>query len=350
VGEGCGPGGALALSRSPVLPLAVSSPRLTRRALLGGALTLAAGVTGCGGGQTPRWAGRYLTVVTTGGALRQTLYAAAFDPFHRATGCVVHDVSLPASEIVRELRRQSLVGRVQWDVAVLDAPHAALAARETPDLFAPASEGDDGTAFAVETLAVACRTGALDGRLPASWADVWSARVPGVRLCPQDPVGLLEAALLADDVVPGELYPLDLDRAFGSLDRLRALAPEWWQLSERAGATLALGGADLAMCYGSQLRAAIDGGADATIAPLPSPTMPLLLTLPQRAPNTDVGRDFIAHLLGEEAQATLRQHGYGAAGSLPPSGLALDAGWWREQGGEAMARFERWFGAGEAGG
>jgi putative spermidine/putrescine transport system substrate-binding protein len=313
-------------------------------------VVLAAGLTGCGGEQLPRRAGRYLTVVTTGGALRQTLYEAAFEPFRRATGCVVHDISLSASEIVRELRRQALIGRVQWDVAVLDAPHAALAARKTPNLFAPATEGDEGTAFAVDTLALACRTAALAGRLPTSWAEVWSADLPGRRLFPQDPVGLLEVALQADGVAPGELYPLDLDRAFESLDRLRALAPAWWQLSENAGTTLALGGADLVLSYGSQLRASIDGGADATIAPLPTPTLPLLLTLPQRAPNTDVARDFVAYLLGEEAQATLREQGYGAAGSLPPSGLALDAGWWREQGGEAMIRFERWFGAGVAGG
>jgi putative spermidine/putrescine transport system substrate-binding protein len=285
-------------------------------------------------------------VVTTGGALRKALDAAAFTPFRRATGCEVHEIALSAGEIVRELRRQALTGRVQWDAVVLDAPHAALAARQTPDLFAPPVEGEDGAAFATDTLALACRTGVTGEWLPTTWAEFWSADLPGSRLCPQDPVGLLEVALIADGVAPGELYPLDLDRAFGSLDRLRALAPAWWQSSERAGSALALGETDLALGYGGQLRAAIEGGADAALAPLPTLVLSLSLAVPRRAVNGDVARDFVTHLRGDDAQAELRARGYGAAGSLPAAGLALDAGWWREQGGAAMERFAAWFGAG----
>ncbi|MFN8514096.1 MAG: hypothetical protein U0841_16230 [Chloroflexia bacterium] len=38
----------------------------------------------------------------------------------------------------------------------------------------------------------------------------------GARLCPQDPVGLLEVALLADGVAPGGALSARSDRAFGS--------------------------------------------------------------------------------------------------------------------------------------
>jgi len=334
-----------ALRRSPPRPHAPTPPHFSRRVLLGGAVGLAAGLGGCGGGMQ-RWSGRFLTVVTAGGALRETLRGAAFRPFQQATGCAVQDISLPVGELLRELRRQALVGRMQWDAVVLDAPHAALAARQTPGLFAAPVEGEDGAAFASDTLALACRTRVTGERLPAAWGEFWSANLPGARLCPQDPVGLLEVALLADGVAPGALYPLDLDRAFGSLDRLRALAPAWWRLSERAGAALALGEVDLALGYGGQLRAAITGGADAVIAPLPEPVLPLVLALPQRATNADVARDFVDYVRGSEVQAALQGQGYGAAGALPIGDLAVDVGWWREQGDEAMARFERWFGAG----
>jgi putative spermidine/putrescine transport system substrate-binding protein len=285
-------------------------------------------------------------VVTTGGALRDALDAAALRPFQRETGCVVHDVSLPVGEMLSELRRQALAGRMAWDAVVLDAPHAALAARQTPGLFAPAAEGAEGAAFAIDTLALACRTGVTGKHLPTTWAGAWSADLSGARLWPQDPVGLLEGALLADGVAPGALYPLDLDSALRSLDRLRALAPAWWRVSQEAREALALGEADVVLGYGGELRAAITGGADASFAPLPEPVLTLALALPQGATNADVARDFVAYARGSEAQAALRQQGYGAAGSLPTSGLALDVGWWREQGSGAMARFEAWFGAG----
>ncbi|MFN8514095.1 MAG: hypothetical protein U0841_16225 [Chloroflexia bacterium] len=73
----------------------------------------------------------------------ETLRGAAFRPFQQATGCAVQDISLPVGELLRELRRQALVGRVQWDGGrVGRAAHAALAARQTPGLFAAPVEGE----------------------------------------------------------------------------------------------------------------------------------------------------------------------------------------------------------------
>jgi putative spermidine/putrescine transport system substrate-binding protein len=63
-----------------------------------------------------------------------------------------------------------------------------------------------------------------DTKLPRSWAEFWDTKaLPGPRLFNRiSPVAQLEAALLADGVKAANLYPLDLDRAFASLDRLRA--------------------------------------------------------------------------------------------------------------------------------
>ncbi len=312
-------------------------PRLTRRTLLGGAALLGLGLTGCGEETPQRWSGRFLTVVSTGGALRQALFGAVFDPFQRATGCRVQDIALPVGDILRELRRQLLVGQRQWDAVVLDAPHAALAAREMPGLFAT-----EGSAFAVDTLTLAYRTGPLDDHALTTWTEAWSPDLPGVSLWPDDPVGLLEIALMADGIAPDDLYPLNLDRAFASLDRLRVQAPSWWQRSARAGTALAFGEADLALAYGGELRAAITGGASATITDLPAPRLPLTLNLPQRAPNGDVARDFATFVRETAPQAALQDQGYGSTGVLPASAVPLDVAWWREAGGEATTRFTRW--------
>ena len=314
--------------------------RVTRRALLGGVAALATGLAGCAGGQSYRWARRYLTVATTGGALRQALHAAAFDPFVRATGCTIQDLSLSSREIDRALRRQWLSGRVQWDVVILDAPSATLAAQRTPGLF---SAGDP-PIFALDTLALAYREGPVGEHHPATWAEVWSGTTPGTRLWPDAPVGLLEIALLADGAATESLYPLDLDRAFAALARFREQDPGWWQSSKLAGEALALGKADLVLGYGGEHRAAIDGGAAATIAALPMPLLPLTINLTQGSPNQDIARDFAAYVSAGEAQAAIQEGGYGIRAPLPPTALPLDLAWWRDQGPAALARFEQWRG------
>ena len=75
-----------------------------RAAALGGAALL--GLAACGPLGSPtagRWTHRYLTVATTGGALRQSLWQAAFVPFQQATGCRVMDVNLSLDLLVPEL-------------------------------------------------------------------------------------------------------------------------------------------------------------------------------------------------------------------------------------------------------
>src|SRR5262249_16257094 len=57
---------------------------------------------------------------------------------------------------------------------------------------------------------------------PRNWVDFWDVKkFPGPRTMP-DPsyqIGPIEPALIADGVDPAKLYPLDIDRAFRSLDK-----------------------------------------------------------------------------------------------------------------------------------
>lgn len=70
-------------------------------------------------------------------------------------------------------------------------------------------------------------------RRPANWADIWNAQdLPGGRTLPSGGLGaagaLFEVALLADGVDPAQLYPLDWDRAFTSLNRIKPHIVKWW--------------------------------------------------------------------------------------------------------------------------
>ena len=64
---------------------------------------------------------------------------------------------------------------------------------------------------------------------PNSWADFWNVeKFPGRRALRRDPVWTIEAALTADGVKDAEFYPIDVDRAFRSLDRIKPHIKTWW--------------------------------------------------------------------------------------------------------------------------
>lgn len=69
-----------------------------------------------------------------------------------------------------------------------------------------------------------------DAKAPKTWADFWNAKdFPGKRTLPDYPTYAIPAALIADGVAPDKLYPLDLDRAFRSLNRIKPHVAVWWK-------------------------------------------------------------------------------------------------------------------------
>lgn len=57
---------------------------------------------------------------------------------------------------------------------------------------------------------------------PQTWADFFDVkRFPGKRTMSKMPGGQLEAALLADGVAPGDLFPLDVDRAIAKIKSIK---------------------------------------------------------------------------------------------------------------------------------
>lgn len=62
-----------------------------------------------------------------------------------------------------------------------------------------------------------------------TWNDFWNVeKYPGKRALVDDPVYVLPIALLADGVSMDELFPLDVDRAFNSLEKIKPHISVWW--------------------------------------------------------------------------------------------------------------------------
>jgi len=81
---------------------------------------------------------------------------------------------------------------------------------------------------------------------PNSWADFWNVeKFPGRRALRRDPVWTIEAAVKADGVKDSEFYPIDVDRAFRSLDRIKPHIKAWWSDNSQSQQLLEQGEVDL---------------------------------------------------------------------------------------------------------
>lgn len=70
---------------------------------------------------------------------------------------------------------------------------------------------------------------------PMSWADFWNVKdFPGKRALPDYPSYTLPLALLADGVKPENLYPMDVERAFASLRKIKDHVAVWWKAGAQA--------------------------------------------------------------------------------------------------------------------
>jgi putative spermidine/putrescine transport system substrate-binding protein len=186
-----------------------------------------------------------VVVYDGGGAWGAAQKAAYFDPFEQVTGIkVVAAAPVPASAI----RTSITAGAPAYDVMDIDGGNLVSFAKDglleriDYSLFQPGDKEAispiPASEFALPalfySLGVAYDEGVFKGAQPGTWTDMWNVeKFPGKRAmfnAGDDVVvgGVFETALLADGVDPKNLYPLDLDRAFKSLDKIKSQILRFW--------------------------------------------------------------------------------------------------------------------------
>ncbi|TMR97837.1 ABC transporter substrate-binding protein [Nonomuraea basaltis] len=232
-----------------------------RRALLRGAAALAAlpALAACGTG-TSRSTGasvstgssaKTVAVRDSGGAYGEALKKAIYDPFTKETGITVQVANLDGAQVLAQINQ----GRPQVDLINITMMDGAKFIRENAlekldldrikNLKIAKLPENQITEYAVShsfyAQCMAYRTDAFDGRKPESWADFWDAKAfqGGRSMCnPDADLPELEFALLADGVPMDQLYPLDVDRAFKVLDRIRSGVKKYWDSGPLPGMLL----------------------------------------------------------------------------------------------------------------
>jgi putative spermidine/putrescine transport system substrate-binding protein len=185
-----------------------------------------------------------VVVYDGGGAWGDAKRIAYFEPFEAETGIKV--IAEPRTED-GAVRASIMAGAPRYDVGILSGGSSPSFARDgllTPidysyfeqadiDGFEAVPPAEFSVPHIIYSLLIAYDSDAFPNGGPQSWADVWDVeKFPGGRSIGPGTwaadAATFEAALMADGVAPADLYPLDWERAFKSLDRLKPSIVKFW--------------------------------------------------------------------------------------------------------------------------
>jgi putative spermidine/putrescine transport system substrate-binding protein len=258
---------------------------------------------------------RRIVVRDPGGPYTPGFTTAFYQPFKKATGIEVvgvvgqHD---PIAYIKGMVETKNYV----WDGALLNQMSHDVLMEPKSGIFLEEHHASPGgipdrfvtpsfmPVLALQTV-FGYRTDAFSGKpQPASWTDFWNVKdFPGRRSLRKAPQDTLEQALMADGVPGDKLYPLDLDRAFKSLDRLKKDVQVWWTGGAQTSQMLKTREVDMLPTWNARTQAAIDEGAPARIVYNQGLLGAEGFCVIKGGPKADMVREFIAFTRDPQRQA-----------------------------------------------
>jgi len=323
--------------------------------------------------------GHPVTTIGWGGAWQDACYKAYFDPFTKKTGIPVKYV---APYDFAKVRAMHQAGRMELDAIEpggLDTPRAIKLGMCQPlnwkvidkSALTPnqLKYGDMGVGSITLSTVLAYNKKKWPGaEHPKSWADFWDVKkYPGPRALQRRCYPTLEYAIMADGVPADtkKVYPLDVERAFKSLDRIKPHVKVWWTTGAQSQQLIQDQEVDLIAIWNGRAtdsilnngatyevvwnQAAYNGEVEAWVlmkgAPNPEGAMKLLDVVGRAesqaafakalfyGPQNLKAYEFIEKKLGEQLPS------YPANASVS---LLMDWDWWMDRIDPLTERFERW--------
>lgn len=355
--------------------------RVTRRRFLSTATRIGAGLAVAHAVSPKRTAsaqgGGQVIVRALGGAHLAAVDKAIFKPFTEATGIQVVPVPSVAAQVLAMVQ----AGRAQLDV--LDIGEVSMMFLEKNGALEPIpyerfklTNPQDidtamrrlrmvGNVYAATALVYNSQVFKM-GAHPRSWADFWNVeKYPGPRTLADAKTGSaaeLEFALLADGVPMNKLYPIDIDRAFTSLSRIKPHIVKWWETGPMSSELLERKEVVLGGLWNGRAQDLIDKGAPLAIEWNQAKRLRQFYAIVKGAPNRDNAVKFLDFALQPKVQAEVTKYiGYGPtnrqahqyvrpedAVKLPStpahfgSGFDQDGEWWAENLSKVTERWQTW--------
>lgn len=274
-------------------------------------------------------ADKTLTVTSWGGDYHKSVQEVFVDPFTKETGIAV---TLVDNGDMAKVKAQVMSGDVQWDV--IDAPAAFATSGANEKLWEPLDMSIIKTpdliqAAAADYMPMYMYSGGLlwdskrnpDGKHPVDFAGFYDVKTyPGRRVMRVLASETLEVALVADGVAPKDLYPLDVDRAFRVLDRIKPHVAIWASTTPAQVTSVVSNEADFSYSYFNRVKAAEAAGANLGFSFAQTVNSLDYFAVPKGSPNKEAAMRFIDFCLRPDRQVAWAVRGY----YLPNTQAAMD--------------------------
>ncbi len=260
-----------------------------------------------------------VVVASWGGTFQDAQREAYFLPFQELSGIKVIEAEGPSTAQVKAMVD---TGNIEWDVVQLDRGGVINLKRQGDyweeidySLFDVDNIDESRRyTYSVDMLPYAQIIGYRTDEFPEGpnqWADFWDLEgFPGPRTMISGSGGLwpyLEAALVADGVEPSTdaLYPMDIDRAYASLDKVRDGVVRWWDAGAIPAQMLTDKEAVMAVIWNGRMQALLDEGVP--VAPVwnEGGLLTDVWAIPRGAPNAGNAQKFAAFITMAVPQARL---------------------------------------------
>ncbi len=257
-----------------------------------------------------------LVVCGWGGTTTAAQREMYFRPFERETGVKVVEAS-PTN--YPKLKAMVDSGNVEWDV--VDTADRMIFSGLRENLFErldtkaidvskidPRYVTEYGVGHkAWSTLLSFSTRKYASGNHPKSWAEFYDvARFPAVRSLRNAAFDNLEVALMADGVPFDKIYPIDIDRAFRVMGRIKSHVKVWWQVDAQPVQLLTDGEIDLTTLSAARIIALRDKeGAKADCEWNQGIVHMDWWTIPRGAKNKEAAMQFINFAIGAKPQAAI---------------------------------------------
>ncbi|SLN65718.1 extracellular solute-binding protein [Oceanibacterium hippocampi] len=217
--------------------------KLFQRMVVGCAAALLAGTATI----APAAAEGEVIIAVGGGLFERGLSENIATAFTRETGINVRFVAASPGERSARVKAMAEADRFEWDIVLSSERHARLLSEhlmedvcEKADVAGKVVDGgckSFGVLGIVGGLPLVYRADKFDGKKMTGWADFFDPEgFPGPRGLPNygSPLVVIAPALLADGVPADKLYPIDFDRAFAVLDRIKPEIAVWWRSGDQS--------------------------------------------------------------------------------------------------------------------
>jgi len=345
---------------------------ITRRRLLSGAGGAALGASIAGPLiLTPRKAkaADRIILISWGGNYREAVENTLCKPFTKETGI---EITVADTPDLAKVKVQVTSGRVEWDV--FDGPGAMIMSGsragyweplnrsivDTADI--PIGANPDNVAFYLAAGGIGYDPKRSPGsKHPEVFSEFWDvAKFPGRRGLRTRISEMLEMALIADGVAPKQLYPLDVERGFKSLGKIKPAITKWIDESPQALTLVQTNEIDFSYVYSGRVKNAQAQGASIDYSFKQSINIPEYLAVLKGAPHKEAAMKFVAFAIRPdrnaafaEAMSYIPSNSKSAAMMseasrkwLPdltsPNNATMDDAWWADKFDELQKRFKEW--------